>query len=216
MARCVLHPGRESVGVVFNRNYCAICRDGIVSARGRVDRHVEPKDCFIWYVSNDNWQPITGTGCVHWVSHQRNIHAGGMGDCCLAGFTYRVPVLVRSRAPVADIGHVAVSDIWASPTLDHTGLVIRVAPLGAAAVQVLLFVTTPADRAVLRKTTSRRIFTVTVPSIGDSVSRVTEYRSNSATAGPLLLLPASLRTRQHRGRQADRQLAGNYRSRRPS
>jgi hypothetical protein len=127
MARCVLHPGRESVTVVLNGKYCAICRDGIVAARGRVDRHVEPKDCFIWYVSNDNWQPITGTGCAHWVSHQRNVHAGGTGDCCLAGFTYRVPVLVRSRAPVADIAHVTVNDIWASPTLDHTGLVIRVA-----------------------------------------------------------------------------------------
>lgn len=42
MARCVLHPGRESATSIFNRNYCAVCRDGIVSARGRVNTHVEP------------------------------------------------------------------------------------------------------------------------------------------------------------------------------
>jgi hypothetical protein len=128
MAKCVLHPGRDSVATILGKNYCMKCRDGITAARGRVDKHVEPKECFIWYVSNDNWQPITGTGCAHWVSHQLNIHVGGAGACCLTGFTYRVPVMVRSRTPVTDILQVKVNDIWASPTLDHTGLVIRVGP----------------------------------------------------------------------------------------
>jgi hypothetical protein len=126
--KCTLHPGRDSVIAIFGKNYCQQCRGGILAARGRVDRHVEPKDCFIWYVSNDNWQPITGTGCAHWVSHQLNVRAGGDGACCLAGFTYRVPALVHSRAPVGSISNVRVNDIWASPTLDHTGLVIRVFP----------------------------------------------------------------------------------------
>jgi hypothetical protein len=128
MSKCTLHPGRDSVTAIFGKNYCAICRDGVTAARARVDRHVEPKDCFIWYVSNDNWQPITGTGCAHWVSHQRNIHAGGAGDCCLSGFTYRVRTMVFSRMVVSDISQVQVNDIWASPTQDHTGLVIRVTP----------------------------------------------------------------------------------------
>lgn len=128
MPKCVLHPGRDSVATLLGRLYCGTCRDGIAAARARVDRHVEPKECFIWYVSNDNWQPITGTGCAHWVSHQLNVHAGGAGACCLAGFTYRVPVLVHSRTPVAGISQVAVNDIWASPTLDHTGIVIRITP----------------------------------------------------------------------------------------
>ncbi len=126
--KCTLHPGRDSVINIFGKSYCQQCRDGMVTARNRVDRHVEPKDCFIWYVSNDNWQPITGTGCAHWVSHQLNVHAGGAGACCLAGFTYRVPVLVQSRVPVPNILNVRMNDIWASPTLDHTGLVIRVVP----------------------------------------------------------------------------------------
>ena len=128
MPKCVLHPGRESVTSIFSKNYCQICQSGIAAARSRVDRHVQPKDCFIWYVSNDNWLPVTGTGCAHWVSHQRNIQTGALGDRCLSGFTYRVPVLVRSRTPVAGASQVKVDDIWASPSLDHTGLVIRVVP----------------------------------------------------------------------------------------
>ena len=132
MGKCVLHPGRPSVVTIFGKEYCAKCQTGITDARKKVDKHVEPKDCFIWYVSNDNWQPITGTGCAHWVSHQLNVHVGGSGDCCFQGFTYRVPVLVRSRTRVPDIAHVKVNDIWASPTLDHTGLVIRIAPAAKA------------------------------------------------------------------------------------
>jgi len=128
MLKCSLHPGRDSVATIFGKSYCSVCRDGIARARSQVDRHVEPKDCFIWYVSNDNWQPITGTGCAHWVAHQMNIHAGGAGACCLSGFTYRVPPLVHSRLPVANVSQVRVNDIWASPTLDHTGIVIRVLP----------------------------------------------------------------------------------------
>jgi hypothetical protein len=128
MAKCSLHPGRDSVTAFFGKYYCLACRNGIAAARGRVDRHVEPKDCFIWYVSNDNWQPITGTGCAHWVAHQLNVRAGGAGACCLAGFTYRVPVLVRSRTPIASSSQVRVNDIWTSPSLDHTGLVVRVVP----------------------------------------------------------------------------------------
>jgi len=128
MGKCVLHPGRDSVATIFGQAYCLTCRDGITSARGRVDGHVEPKECFVWYVSNDNWQPIAGTGCAHWVSHQLNIHAGGADACCLSGFTYRVTTLVYSRTRVPDISTVRVNDIWASPANDHTGIVIRVVP----------------------------------------------------------------------------------------
>jgi hypothetical protein len=135
MPKCVLHPGRDSVATIFAKNYCAICRNGITAARGCVDRHVQPKDCFIWYVANDNWQPIAGTGCAHWVSHQLNVHAGTGGDRCLDGFTYRVRTLVSSRTPVPNILQVRANDIWASPSLDHTGLVIRVIPPAQASGQ---------------------------------------------------------------------------------
>jgi hypothetical protein len=128
MAKCVLHPGREAVTTFSGQEYCATCQTGMTTARGQVNKHVEPKECFIWYVSNDNWQPITGTGCAHWVSHQLGVHVGSAGARCLSGFTYRVPVLVHSRTLVPDISQVRVNDIWASPSLDHTGLVIKVTP----------------------------------------------------------------------------------------
>ena len=108
-------PGRDSVTIIFGKTYCQHCRDGITAVRNRVGRHVEPKDCFIWYVSNDNWQPITGTGCAHWVSHQMNIHAGTESDCCFSGFTYRVPFHSRADAraeylPRAGERHLVVTD----------------------------------------------------------------------------------------------------------
>src|ERR1043166_9171188 len=118
MAKCSLHPGRESVANTFGQNYCKICQDGIDDAVSHVDRHVQPKDCFVWYKSNDNWEPIIGTGCAHWVSHQLGIHTGTGGEKCLAGFTYRVRPVVLSRMPVPAIADVKVNDIWASPTLD--------------------------------------------------------------------------------------------------
>ena len=133
MPRCVNHPGRESAAVIHGRAYCAQCQAGIVAARGRVDRHVEPKDCFVWYRANNDWQPITGTGCAHWVAHQRNIQSGGSGERCLAGFTYRVRTLVFGRQQVANLLQVAVNDIYATPSLDHTGLVILVTPPSAQA-----------------------------------------------------------------------------------
>jgi hypothetical protein len=97
-------------------------------AQSAVDRHVEPKDCFIWYVRNNDWEPITGTGCAHWVAHQLNIRSGSHSDQCLAGFTYRVPVLVGGHSQVPDIQHVRVNDIYVTPRRDHTGLVVRVTP----------------------------------------------------------------------------------------
>ena len=132
MNKCSLHPGRDSVAVIFGKNYCAICQKGITAARARIDQHVEPKECFIWYASNDNRQPIPGTGCAHWVAHQQNIRVGGVGSCCLAGFTYRVPVLVQSRLRLTELKLVRVNDIWASPSLDHTGIVIKVIPAANA------------------------------------------------------------------------------------
>lgn len=131
MPRCTLHPGRTSVTTVFGKDYCQRCRDGITAARRRVDVHVEPKDCFIWYVRSDTWDPITGTGCAHWVSHQLGIQTGLASERCLEGYTYRVRTMVESRAAVS-LANVRVNDIWASPTLDHTGLVIRVNPPATA------------------------------------------------------------------------------------
>jgi hypothetical protein len=108
---------------------------GITSARGQVDKHVEPKECFVWYESNDNWKPIHGTGCAHWVAHQLNIQQGALLDRCLAGFTYRVKRLIEGRKLIfspkdkkGKIGDVQLNDIYVTPAVDHMGLVFKIEP----------------------------------------------------------------------------------------
>ena len=125
--KCVFHPGRDSVVEISGRTYCAPCQQGIFSARSRVPRHVEPKDCFVWYASRDNWSTIPGTGCAHWVAHQLNLRANGSGGGCLNGFIYRVRALVAGRTEV-DPSAVQAGDIYVTPKMDHTGLVVCVEP----------------------------------------------------------------------------------------
>ncbi len=127
MAKCIYHPSRDSVVTIHNQPYCAACQDGIVAARRCVDRHVNPKECFVWYAGSNNWQPIAGTGCAHWVAHQRNIHRGNSGEQCLTGFTFRVRVLIRNLRTVP-LANVQVNDIYVTPNVDHSGLVIQVDP----------------------------------------------------------------------------------------
>jgi hypothetical protein len=127
MSRCVHHPGRESVLTVNQRGYCANCQTGIVAARNQVDRHVVPKDCFVWYVRANTWQAITGTGCAHWMAHQLGIRSTASQEQCLAGYICRVATLVQ-RTTAVPLANVRVNDIYVSPNTDHTGLVIRVTP----------------------------------------------------------------------------------------
>ena len=128
MPRCVQHSGLESVVAICGKAYCERCRDGIVAARARVDRHVEPKECFVWYKSNNNWQPIEGTGCAHWVGHQLNICNGPTGERCLAGIALRVPSLIVGRSRIADLAQVKVNNIYVTPPGNHVGLVVRIMP----------------------------------------------------------------------------------------
>ena len=124
MPRCIHHPGRQSTLTTNNQNYCAPCEAKMIAARRRVDRHVEPKDCFVWYVGSNNWQPITGTGCAHWIAHQLNIRSQGR-DQCLEGYIYRVATLVQRTTPV-DIADLQLNDIYVNSNADHVGLVIRI------------------------------------------------------------------------------------------
>ena len=137
MSRCLHHPGRDAVLTINGHGYCANCQTGIVAARTRVDRHVVPRDCFVWYASANNWQPIAGTGCAHWVAHERAIHRGTPGEQCMLGFPYRVRTLVHGMRTVGT-REVALNDIYVTPTMDHTGLVIRVTPRPGADPQITI------------------------------------------------------------------------------
>jgi len=127
MSPCIHHPSRPSVVTINLQHYCAECQQGIVAARLRVGRHVEPKDCFVWYAGANNWQPIAGTGCAHWVAHQRGIRRGGTAERCLEGYTFRVRSLIQGLQPV-ELKNVQINDIYVMPAMDHTGLVVRVVP----------------------------------------------------------------------------------------
>lgn len=127
--KCTNHPGRNSVWTYEGKAYCQQCQTGVTQARARVNVHVQPKDCFVWYASNDNWQPIAGTGCAHWVAHQLGVRTGGTNEKCMAGYPYRVRTLIQGKALVAGGAiNVRVNDIYVTPSQDHTGLVVGVTP----------------------------------------------------------------------------------------
>jgi hypothetical protein len=127
---CVIHPGTSAAVTLYGRSYCARCQRDIQTAVGQLDNHVTPRDCFVWYTGGrTGWAPIAGTGCAHYVAHQLGIRAGAPGTLCLAGYVYRVPLVIVARTRVTGgLSTVQVGDIWVSPTRDHTGLVSRIDP----------------------------------------------------------------------------------------
>jgi hypothetical protein len=97
-------------------------------AAQRVDRHVEPKACFVTRDSGrrDDWRPLTGTGCAHWVAHQLGLKGGTAGsNACMQGYILRVPDLVSGR-PTIELKDVKVNDIWTNVGLTHTGLIFEI------------------------------------------------------------------------------------------
>lgn len=131
MPNCEIHTAQAAVLTIGTKNYCEQCQTDIVAARARVDRHVEPKECFIWYEGgNRGWQPIPGGGSAHWVMHQQNRNSG-RGPVCMLGCPIRVSSVSNGRAAV-EIANVQVNDIYVSLAVDHTGLVTGVTPSAKA------------------------------------------------------------------------------------
>jgi hypothetical protein len=126
MSQCVYHPGRQSVITINGQNYCEVCKSGQEAAAKNVDRHVSPKDCFVWYLGNDQWKAITGTGCAHYVAHEKNITNGHKIHQCLKGYTLKVSDLTIGFTQVTDTQKVQVGDIYVTPKQDHCGLVSNV------------------------------------------------------------------------------------------
>lgn len=125
MAKCVNHPGREEKEKLFGASYCEQCSKGIAAAVKKVDKHVEPKECFVWYVGKDKWEPIDGTGCAHWVSHTLKDKSGSSSGKCLAGFPFRVKSVIAKFKDVDDVSSVKAGDIYVSADEKHMGLVIK-------------------------------------------------------------------------------------------
>jgi hypothetical protein len=126
MANCVHHPGSKAVYTVYGKSYCDKCQKEMETARKSVDKHVVPKDCFIMYKNaKEGWVEIDGTGCAHWVAHQRNIQKGSTDSKCLAGFTLKVTDAVSGKT-VVPVEKVQVGDFYAETGLHHMGLVCAV------------------------------------------------------------------------------------------
>jgi len=106
----------------------------IQRAQGTVDRHVEPKECFIIYEGGkDGWLSFTekdsqrNTGCAHYVAHKLGIRRGYRSEKCAEGFSIRVAdVISGARKIDRATEEVKTNDIWVNIKRTHTGIVSNV------------------------------------------------------------------------------------------
>jgi hypothetical protein len=93
-------------------------------ARALVDAHVVPRSCFIELESaRAGYRPISGTGCAHWVAHQRG-GPSGTTNVCMLGFKYRVTELLASLYQAsADLQGARVGYVWSASATSHVGIV---------------------------------------------------------------------------------------------
>jgi hypothetical protein len=77
----------------------------------------------------DSWKAITGTGCAHWVAHDREIHSGGNDERCLLGYTLRVEDLIAGLS-TRSLDHarrsISVGDIYVTADHEHCGRVVEI------------------------------------------------------------------------------------------
>ncbi|HJQ82307.1 MAG TPA: hypothetical protein VJ828_20270, partial [Lacipirellulaceae bacterium] len=74
----------------------------------KVDKHVEPKNCFIWFMdSKRGYEPIPGTGCAHWIAHEKGWDNGKeSSNGCKEKYLIRVKDVVKKSG-----SEVAVEDV---------------------------------------------------------------------------------------------------------
>jgi hypothetical protein len=94
----------------------------------QVDKHVSPKECFIWFMdSKRGYEPIPGTGCAHWVAHEKGWNSGKeSSNGCKKKFLIRVKDIVSKSGSQVAVKDVAVGNVWASDNQEHCGIVCKV------------------------------------------------------------------------------------------
>jgi hypothetical protein len=94
----------------------------------KVDKHVEPKECFIWFMDNKKgYEPIPGTGCAHWVAHKKRWNNGKeSSNGCKLKFLIRVKDIVGKSGGKVEVEKVKVGNVWSNG--DHCGIVSKVTP----------------------------------------------------------------------------------------
>ena len=96
----------------------------------KVDKHVSPKKCFIWFMnSKDGYQSLTelskkNTGCAHWVAHEKDWKGGKAGNNgCNEGYLIRVKDVAKKSGAAVDAANVKVGNVWVNAAQDHCGIV---------------------------------------------------------------------------------------------
>jgi len=96
----------------------------------KVDKHVSPKECFVWYTDNKRgYEPIPGTGCAHWVAHEKGWNSGReSSNGCKKNYLIRVKDIVSKSGSQVAAKDVAVGNVWVNDKQDHCGIVSKVDP----------------------------------------------------------------------------------------
>jgi len=123
VGRCVFHPGRDASASAAGKSYCSKCEEAQKAARALIDAHVKPKNCFIVYRGGDSWARILGTGCAHFVAHEKNLRAPSGVEGCMEGFLIRVPDLLPGRTEIRELSAVEPGDSYVTPDRKHCGVV---------------------------------------------------------------------------------------------
>lgn len=91
-------------------------------AEAAVPTHVSPRACFVWHGGGPSgypWRVIPGTGCAHWVAHEKGIN-GTPG--CYQGNAIRVSQVISGLSQ-HNLQNAQVDDIWTNTARSHTGIV---------------------------------------------------------------------------------------------
>lgn len=96
----------------------------------KVDKHVSPKECFVWYMDNTRgFEPIPGTGCAHWIAHEKGWSGGKPGtNGCNKKYLFRVKDIVSKSGSEVAVADVKVGNVWVNTDQTHCGIVCKVEP----------------------------------------------------------------------------------------
>ena len=95
----------------------------------KVDQHVSPKECFVWYANSKiGYEPIPGTGCAEIGSRTQKGWDSGKesSNGCRLKFLFRVKDIVKKAGGEVDVADVKAGNVWVNDKQDHCGIVCNV------------------------------------------------------------------------------------------
>ena len=120
---CVHHPAELSDTSVGGRHYCKSCRRAQMEAAGLVERHVQPRGCYLWRTGPERWSPLRGSAAAHWLAHELGIRSPLEIHRCLAGYTIQIKDLLRGRRELSSVP-LRPGDLFVTLAEDHCGRIV--------------------------------------------------------------------------------------------